>query len=120
MRCNPNRKPLIYYVKGLIKQTCSTQFQRPTNFLNQYTPSKRLVPTPRKSYIMFFQNVTRLPFISVMITMGIDVWVCRWQILLTPPHLNISHIHRRHRRNPLTQKVCIELLSLVFRLVTKN
>ncbi len=64
MRCNPNRKPPIYYMQGLIKQTRSTQFQRSANLLNQYVPSNWLVLTPRKSYKMFFQNVTRLPFRS--------------------------------------------------------
>ena len=70
----------IYSTLHLLFQTSSTEYQPSTNPLNNSTPSIWLVPTPRKSYKMFFQNVTHYLPTSFIISIGlVFVGVCRWQ-----------------------------------------
>jgi hypothetical protein len=48
-----------------------TSYLPASNLLNNLAPSKRLVPMPRKSYKMFFQNVTPSIRISNTLSMGL-------------------------------------------------
>ena len=66
---------VLYYVLGLILQTCSTNFQPCANQLNNRAPSKWLTPTPRKSYQMFFQKVTHSLLTYYMIAIGTPVFL---------------------------------------------
>src|SRR5258708_2320877 len=83
----------FYYKLHLLFQTCSTKSQPSANPLNNSTLSNWLAPTPRKSYKMFFQMVTRsLPTSHIIFIGAIVYGFGAAKPLLRHTHLPIAQI----------------------------